>query len=403
MERPLSCSGTFVLMEGRAISRWITMGCANLGFFNNAEQGWRARNFLGLRFMGSNEPDGCQLEIYHGTADGAAAGLFLAKDGKAAPGKIVDQKTAEMQRIKPDGKRHRFSLTYDPQANDGHGQIRFTLDEVTWTMNLPEELRRRGAVFNRFGLFNEQVPGRALVLYFDLTINGVREDFTRDPGWEAFENGEKCPGSRVHRDFHDTVLYGANDFGHRTTSVAGGKAGEIGGRLWRVEEPEYMASYADRIGMLTLTNRLQARGKIAIRRFSIDSGLYIGWFNAKMGDWPPTEFAGVLLDSWTRGGRFFMPMFAAPNRHQHLDPRESPAFVDDGRVRSFAIGYDPEANGGRGQIVVSLDNQTARLDLPPGVDRPGAVLNRFGVANFRKGNGKHSEVYLDDLEYTVEK
>ena len=402
MNDPLACSGTFVLMEGRSISQWITMGCANFGFFNSAEQGWRAKNFVGLRLLGLNEPDGCQLEVYYGTGDGAAVGQFLAKGGKAAPGKIVEQKAEDLARIAPDGKRHHFVLHYDPRANNGHGQIRFTLDQVAWTIPVPEDLRHRGAVFNRFGLFNEQIPGRALVVYFDdLTINGVREDFTRDPGWEAVENGERFSGSRLQRVFQDPVLYGANDFGYRPTSFAGGGPGEIGGRLWRVEEPEYMAYYADRVGVLTLTNRLEARGKIAIRRFAIDSGLYLGWFNAKIGDWPPTAFAGVLLDSWTRGGRFFMPMYAAPNRHEHLDPRQSPLFVDDERMCSFRIHYDPAVNAGRGQLAVTLDGQTARLDLPAEVDRAGAVLNRFGVANFRKGNGKHSEVYLDDLEYTV--
>ena len=54
-------------------------------------------------------------------------------------------------------------------------------------------------------------------------------------------------------------------------------------------------------------------------------------------------------------------------------------------------------------MVVMLAGQTAHLDLPPGLDRASAVLNRFGVVNFRKGNGKQCEVYLDDLEYTVEK
>jgi hypothetical protein len=400
MDDALSFSGNLALLEGRAISQWITMGCAYLGFFNSAEQGWRAKNFVGLRFMEFNEPDGCTLEVSVGTGDGAACGMFLNEGGEHAEGTVVEQDASELLRIAPDAQPRTFSLAYKPE--EGNGVITFTLDSVNWDLNIPEDVRLRGAVFNRFGLFNEQIPGRDMTIYFDdLTANGAEMDFSKDPSWEASENGEILKGSRVHRVFNDPVLYGSADFGYSPTNYAGGEPGEIGGLLWRVEEPEYMGHCADRTGDLTLEQHLQASGKIAIRKFSIDSGMYIGWFDSEIVDWPPTNFVGVLMDSFTRGGRFFMPMFGTKSDFGHLHPLKSPWFTDDGKAKEFSILYDPEANNGNGRITATLAEKSAFIDLPKKARQEGALMNRFGILNMRKGNGKQCEVYLDDLSYTA--
>jgi hypothetical protein len=396
METPLSFSGSLALLEGRSISGWTTLAEVNMGFFDGAEQGWRPKNFIGFRLAGSNEPDGALVELTYGTCTGAAGGMFLKKTGSHA-GLVKDIDHAQMLRIAPDAARHQFACTYDPAANGGRGEVSLVLDGQSWSLPLGEEHRKAGATLNRFGIFNQQIPGRALVAYFDdLEVNGERNDFAVDPAWEGEGNSDI---------FEDPVLYGTNDFGYSPTAFAGGKPGEIGGRFWRVHagEPHLMGHYGDDVGRLTLDDRLEARGKIAIRRFSIDSGMHIGYFSSAGQGWPPKSFVGAYLDSYTVGGRFFMPMYGTATAGKHLGALESPWFTDDGKPQDFAIVYDPRAEGGHGAVTVTLDRQSATLPLPAGARAQGAVMDRFGVFNMQDNNGKHCEVYLDDLAYTTRK
>ncbi len=394
MEAPLSFSGDFTMLEGRAISGWHTQAEVNIGFFNSSGQGWRPKNFIGFRLAGSNEPDGALVELHYGTATGAAGGVFLRKTG-SFEGLVKDIEHSQMLRIAPDAGRHAFACRYDPAASGGRGEIALTIDGQSWRLPLSEEHRKAGAVFDRFGIFNQQIPGRAMVLYFDdLEINGQREDFGADPRWEGKGNQDV---------FEDPVLYGTNDFGYSPTDFAGGKSGEMGGRLWRVNEPEYKAWYGANVGTLTLDDRLEARGRICIRRFSIDSGMHIGFFSSAGQGWPPRNFAGAYLDSYSSGGRFFMPMYGTSTHDEHLPPEKSPFFIDDGKSQDFAIVYDPQAEKGNGMVTVTLAGQSARLALPAGARQQGAAMNRFGIFNMQDNNGKHCEVYLDDLVYTARK
>ena len=74
-----------------------------------------------------------------------------------------------------------------------------------------------GAVFNRFGTFNQQNTGGGLQAYFDdLVLDGALEDFRRDPGWEG-------RGNVV--EFEDRVRRPWNDFGFRPSGHAGSEAG----------------------------------------------------------------------------------------------------------------------------------------------------------------------------------
>jgi hypothetical protein len=76
-------------------------------------------------------------------------------------------------------------------------------------------------------------------------------------------------------------------------------------------------------------------------------------------------------------------------------------YLPNGTTHDFTIEYDPDSNGGEGTVTVTLDAQTATLNLPPGVKDTGATMNRFGMFTGQDNNGKHSVVYFDDLEYTV--
>ena len=236
-----------------------------------------------------------------------------------------------------------------------------------------------------------------MTLFFDdVSINGTNHDFSTDPGWEAHD---------CQIIFDDSDRYGAHRFGYSPrTNFAGGRApGEVGGRIWRIEEPEFFAFYGDRTGPLDLKEPLKARGRICFKKFSIDSGFQLGWFKAQPDQkWPTKNFIGAGVDSFTAGGRFFMPIWG--NREQggpFHDAMAAPYFVDDGQPREWSIRYDPAAANGQGAVTVTIDKQSATNVLPPGAKEVGAELNRFGLIAMQQGNGKYSEIYMDDIEYTV--
>ncbi len=396
MDTPLSFSGSFVLMEGRSIMSYHTLCETFIGFFNSAEQGWRPKNFMGIRFMGSNEPDGVMIEVTYTTRRRSAGGTFLEKGGLLPKsGLIKELDGSKMLRIAPDGKRHEWAFEYKPEGQDGKGEITFTLDGTQWMIGVRESHREVGAEYNRFGIFNEQLPGRSMVIYFDdLKFNEEVEDFSKDPGWTGVGN---------HEYFEDPVLYGTNDFGYSSTSYAGGEIGEIGGRLWRVDKGEAHLKgwYGTDTGNLSLDERLEARGRIAFRKFCIDTGMHIGFFNHEEQGWHPRNFVGVNIDSYTPVGLLFMPMYGTSEGAWDIgDANRSPWFVDDGKPLDWSIIYDPGAAEGRGAVTATLGDQSFTLPLKVGEKEQGAVMNRFGIFNMQDNNGKYCEVYLDDIEYT---
>jgi hypothetical protein len=52
---------------------------------------------------------------------------------------------------------------------------------------------------------------------------------------------------------------------------------------------------------------------------------------------------------------------------------------------------------------VTLGDKSTTLDVPAEHRAAGAVFNRFGLFNAQGNNGKDTVLYLDDLEYTVER
>ena len=145
----------------------------------------------------------------------------------------------------------------------------------THTVDLPPGFKNEGAAFDRFGLMNWMTPGNAMTVYFDdLRHDGKVEDFAQDPGWEGKGNNSTFP---------DPEQAGAHDFGFSAaTNFAGGARGEIGGAFW-LADPGY-AYYADRIGPLTLEDRLEARGRVVLKVAAPQSDMFLGWFNSASRD-----------------------------------------------------------------------------------------------------------------------
>jgi hypothetical protein len=233
-------------------------------------------------------------------------------------------------------------------------------------------------------------PGNALTIYFgDLRHDGVTEDLTTDPGWVGSQNRARI----AH------VPVGAHDFGFSPrTNFAGGKPGELGGDLWRSGKYAY---YADRVGPLTLDDRLEASGKVLLKVGAPDSDVFLGWFNGANKEEPPVasgNFLGVHIGGPTRIGHYFQPVLTtAKGTHGHAD--KGPVLTP-GKVFEWSLVYDPSANGGDGEMRVRLGEEAVTLALRKGWKAEGAHFDRFGLLNSNIG-GQLVRIYLDDLTYTA--
>jgi hypothetical protein len=219
--------------------------------------------------------------------------------------------------IKNDGTRYTWTLDYDPLAADGSGEFRCTVrshspqleefERKTFTVALPPGYKEQGTRFDRFGLMNSEKPGNSLTIYFDdLVYDGTAEAFSADAGWIGVGN---------QTSYQRREEGGAHDFGlSAETSHAGGKAGELGGVIWRSGVYGY---YADKVGPLSLADRLEASGKVMLAVGPPDSGMYLGWFHsAHKENSPPQagDFVGVRIGGPTRIGHYFAPAYATALR-----------------------------------------------------------------------------------------
>ena len=188
--------------------------------------------------------------------------------------------------------------------------------------------------------------------------------------------------------------------------------------IWRSGVYGY---YADRVGPLTLANRLEARGKIVLTAAPPDSGLYLGWFNSTAKANAPSQagnFVGVKIGGPTRVGHYFAPAYATANRtelgsrrrspsrlrREHakrvsVEAREGPVLVPQ-KVYEWKLVYEPTGNGGKGTLEVKLGNESVVLPLKNGDKELGATLDRFGLFTSHIG-GSYVKIYFDDLAYTA--
>jgi hypothetical protein len=403
----LSASGTFAL-KGAAGSSGVFFG-----WFNSKQPsgGGRPVGSLGMDFDG--EPAGARLAVRMIASDNRVCGTFITP---FIPGKFRPTP------LKLDGTRYSWTMTYDPNANDGKGRFHFTIkshgtrpepldarrlpadfpaahrkealghfpNTTEFSVDLPAGFKKQGATFDRFGLLNITKPGNAMTIYIgDLEHDGRTEDFSIDPGWV----GEKDRATVANPPV------GAHDFGFSPkTNIAGGKAGELGGDLWRSGKYGY---YADRVGPLSLDDRLEASGKVVLKVGAPDSDVYLGWFSSADKKRPPVEsgnFLGIHVGGPTRVGHYFIPRLATAKGTKAKV--ESGPILTPGKVFDWSLVYDPAANSGQGELRVTLGKETATLPLKKGVKAEGAHFDRFGLFNSTIG-GQLVRIYLDDLKYTA--
>jgi hypothetical protein len=296
--------------------------------------------------------------------------------------------------------RYQWTLSYDPAAQNGNGRFEFTItsnsekpesfESKTFVVDVPENIRKENAAFDRFGLMNIGRSGNAMDIYFDdLEFDGRKEDFSQEPDWE---------GSGNRLSYEEPNPEGAQNFGFSPeTNFAGGNRGEIGGTFWRGEKN--FAWYADHVGPFTLNDRMEASGKVFLQIGAPDTGMYIGWFKRVESEEPPgRNCLAVQVSAPTRIGHYFNPVCATADGNRRY-AKTGPVIVP-GRVYDWRIVYDPMGNGGAGAIEVTLGTESVRLDLKPRDKERGSSFDSFGLFSSGPGGGL-MKIYFDDLKFTA--
>jgi len=403
LEDKFSAAGSFAITEAQAGAGVF------FGFFNAEQPGGSGRpvGSLGLNF--DFEGSGGRLAVRLITSTNKSCGTFITP---YLPGKFRPTP------LKKDGTRYRWTLDYDPQGAGGNGQFVFTMksdthtaqnygslppesqkeadvrfpNTTTFTIPLPPGYKQEGAEFDRFGVCNMMKSGGAATLFFDdLQFAGQTEDFAKDPYWPA-------GGNRAA--YEDREVTGAHDFGFsaKTNHAGGSTPGEVGGGLWRSGDYGY---YADRVGPFDLNQRLEARGKVRLVTAGPDSDMLIGWFSSASKDRSPDEvgnFVGVHVGGPTRIGHYFTPRLTTANGTK--GKVETAPILTLGKLFDWSLAYDPDANGGNGEVRVTLGKETATLPLKPGLKKQGATLDRFGLFTNQAG-GQMVKIFLDDIQYSA--
>jgi hypothetical protein len=392
---------------GDTLSASGTLACtgrkfhALIGFFNAGTLNeWRTPNTIALRISGRGDVFYAWLEY--------ATSRWRA--GGDSPQGFPTQPDPRTGRARPQGfpvagAVYRWSLAYDPEGNNGAGVITASIGEHKAVCHLSDGHKADGARFNDFGLVNvmKHADDGGEVWLDDVTVNGAKEDFTTDPGWDGFQNRRTYVTADVRPRF---------DFGYSRTHDAGGEGeGELGGLVFRGDcrYPDRMAYYGDRLEALTLDKPLRASGKVCLRRGVTDSTALIGFFhsrasvrvNPSQDSGLPDDFLGVAIGGPSREGFYFAPAYRVRGGGQGQAGGEgTPRIEPDGTSSPWSLEYSPAGAGGRGRIAVRLGKQSVGLDLKEGDRAAGARFDRFGmITTWVDGNGQH--VSFDDLTYTA--
>jgi hypothetical protein len=303
-----------------------------------------------------------------------------------------------------------WSLRYDPRGNGGGGSLIATLGPHRAVCNLDPGHKQDGARFTRFGLLTvlKSADTGGEVWIDDVTVNGHREAFDRDPGWEGFGNRRQFQSGNVRPRF---------DFGYSPTRHAGGTArGELGGNIFRGDgrEAGRIGYYADRIAPLPVSGPLRASGRIALRRGVSDSTSLLGYFNAAaqrrtsedQSCTYPNPFVGVVIEGPSAEGFFLYPAWRAAG--EYVDGARAVAplrLLPDGRPHSWSMELLPQPDGSA-LLRATLDGHAVEVSVPAVRLRAGlavpadGTLDRFGIVTTRI-DGNAQELFFDDLTYTV--
>jgi hypothetical protein len=83
--------------------------------------------------------------------------------------------------IMPDGKKHNWTLAYDPDANRGDGALRATLDGEVVVLPLKPDHKTKSKMLDRFGFRTMRKGGHYLTLYVDDLKYTVGQQLSAQP------------------------------------------------------------------------------------------------------------------------------------------------------------------------------------------------------------------------------
>jgi hypothetical protein len=379
-ERSFSARGTLVVKGKR--NEPFDSGSVMVGFFHHANQDWRPPNALVFE-VDTDPPEGGDyaLTVGWGSRDHHAGGKYGGGSREEAEGFEF-------------GRMYRWRLRYDSSAGD-HGKALLDIDgRRAVSVALTPEGRRAGASLDRFGIANQvKTRGTAVEMYVaDLRIDEASQDPGADPAWSGAGN---------ETEWRDCYTGDVNEFGW-----TGPDDRRLGGFISRTDEerPDLRAFYADRVGVLTLDDRLHAEGTVRLERANSDSATLLGWFKggttgAREAELAPPDFIGIAITGPSAIGQYFGPLMS--DRRGELAPEDPGGIVlnPGPGIHRWSFDYDPGV-GRDGEVVVRLDGTRVRLKLPEKLRDRGASFNRFGMRNVERG-GSFQVVYFDDLRYTI--
>src|SRR2546427_505843 len=222
------------------------------------------------------------------------------------------------------------------------------------------------------------------------------ESFDKEPGWDGHNNRSVNP---------ETIR---QDFGWSPGTInAGGTAGEIGGLITPAAEPAY---YAKKLPTRTFNDVLTASGTLKVEKGT--GHTLIGFFNARtLNEWRTPNTIALRINQ--RGDAFHCHLEYCTRkwrasagiigRYDKLRDRMDAKELPSGRVYAWSIKYDPDANGGRGLVTATLDDEVASCELSPGHKADGAEFNHFGVFNVMKQFDGGGRLWLDNLTVNGER
>ncbi len=251
-----------------------------------------------------------------------------------------------------------------------------------------QPLARWGAPILCWALAAEAVASEPMKICTSRT-----EAFDREPaGWEGVN----------HRSTYFAPKTVTQDFGYNpATRHAGGRPGEVGGRINPAGEAAY---YGWRLPKpLALDDPASASGTIVVRRGP--GHFLLGFFNpGTLNEWRTPNTLAARING--RGEGFHAHLEYCTSRWragagvigqivpgQRVEARLLPA----DRVYRWRLAYDPKGAGGNGLATFTLDGQTATCEIAKEHRADGARLTHFGLLPVLKSWDDAGEAWIDDV------
>ncbi len=216
------------------------------------------------------------------------------------------------------------------------------------------------------------------------------ENFDREPpNWIGVNNRNQFFDAR-------TVV---QDFGYSATSShAGGKAGEVGGRFNPAGEPAFYALRLPRA--LTFGSEMIAEGKVFV---SSGAGHFLlGFFNAEtLKEWRTANSLVVRINSRGETSHFHFEYCTSKWRANagvigEIVPGEriNAKEISNGKAWHWKLAYAPETS----RITFTLGDVTATCEVLREHRMDGATFTHFGLMPIPKTWDGAGEMWVDDLK-----